>query len=178
VDDVSGVDKIYYSLGQLDPSDPTYTKLLYSIYDPSNPPVIDQEGPTTVYYYATDKAGNKESEKSTGINIDKTPPMVNIVGTSGTIWPPNKKLVPVKINGSAVDNSGLAVVKTFTFTDEYNVVTVPPITDFGQTINLIAWREGTDLDGRHYTVSVECKDAAGLTSSASFVWLVPHDMGK
>jgi len=173
----SGVDKIYYSLGELDPNDPDFIKLLYYTYDPANPPVIQLEGVATVYYYAVDNAGNKEGEKSATIKIDKTLPMVSITATPATIWPPNKKQVAVKINGSAADAVSGMASKNFGFKDEYNEVNAS-VTDFGQTINVVAWRNGDDMDGRLYTVSVSAKDQAGLTDVASAEIIIPHDMRK
>jgi len=172
-----GVDKTYYSLGEFDPNDPTFTKLLYYVYDLNNPPVIQLEGTTTIYYYSVDKDGNREADKSAAINIDKMPPIVSITVTPATIWPPNNKKVSVKIDGSATDAvSGLAS-KSFTFTDKYNEVTAS-IADFGQSINVIASRNGKDKDGRTYTISVIAEDNAGWTATSSAEILVPHDMRK
>ena len=79
------------------------------------------------------------------------------------------------INGSAADSgSGIASV-LITVTDEYGQynMTVP---GFGNTIQLEAWREGTDKDGRHYTITVVATDKAGNKSTAVTEVLVPHDM--
>jgi len=108
---------------------------------------------------------------------DTTPPQVTVTATPNILWPPNHKLVNVVINGSAIDNeSGIASV-VITVHDEYDVynMTVP---GFGSTIQLEAWREGTDKDGRVYTITVVATDNAGNQSTASTMVIVPHDMRK
>ena len=42
-------------------------------------------------------------------------------------------------------------------------------------IQLEAWRDGTDMDGRHYTITYVITDNAGNQSTASTTVLVPHD---
>ena len=62
----SDVDNIYYSTDGGD----TYTTV-----DGSSATVnVTNEGQTKVYYYATDKAGNKETEQTFTVNIDKSAP--------------------------------------------------------------------------------------------------------
>ena len=78
------------------------------------------------------------------------------------------------IGGSAADaGSGIASVM-ITVTDEYGIynMTVP---GFGSTVQLEAWRDGTDMDGRNYTITAVVKDKAGNQSTSSTIVLVPHD---
>ena len=67
--------------------------------------------------------------------------------------------------------------KTFTVEDEYDLIE-PPISDFGQTIQLEAKREGNDTDGRVYTIKAEAEDMAGNITEQQTQVLVPHDQGK
>ncbi|MBU4304475.1 MAG: DUF11 domain-containing protein [Candidatus Omnitrophica bacterium] len=138
---------------------------------------ITTEGTTALTYWAIDNAGNAEAAKSLEINVDKTPPSVNVIATPDTLWPPNHKLVDVTINGLADDGLSGIVSTTFKVEDEYHNVE-PNISDFGTTIRLEAWRRGDDLDGRNYIVSVTAKDKAGNESSAATVVICPHDQGK
>ena len=112
------------------------------------------------------------------LNIDKRAPTIaTVTATPNIFWPPNHKMVDVKIDGSATDDmSGIASV-IISVTDEYGIynMTVP---QFGSTIQLEAWREGTDKDGRTYTITVVATDKTGNQSTAITEVIVPHDMRK
>jgi hypothetical protein len=123
---------------------------------------------------AVDNAGNTASASVT-LNIDKTPPTVTVSATPNTLWPPNHKMVDVTIDGSATDDmSGIASV-VITVTDEYGLYDMT-VSGFGSTIQLEAWRKGTDKDGRVYTITVVATDNAGNQSTATTTVIVPHDM--
>jgi hypothetical protein len=125
---------------------------------------------------AVDLADNRATTYAI-VNIDKTPPTVNINANPDTLWPPNHKLVDVTIGGEATDNlSGIAST-TFKVEDEYDTVE-PNISDFNTTIQLEAWRNGDDLDGRVYTISVTTKDKADNETSNSTTVICPHDQRK
>lgn len=108
-------------------------------------------------------------------SADTTPPVVNLELSSQILWPPNKKLVPVQVNGLATDETELVSVE-ITVSDEYGSMVGQVVPGFGSTIWLEAWREGTDLDGRVYTITAVATDAAGNRSEQSTTALVPHDM--
>lgn len=123
---------------------------------------------------AVDKAGNSATV-SVALNIDKTPPSVTLSANPAVLWPPNHKMVNVMVTGSAIDStSGIASV-VFTVVDEYGLVQ-PVLSGFNTAIPLEAWREGTDMDGRHYTILAVVTDKAGNQITASTVVVVPHDM--
>ena len=63
----------------------------------------------------------------------------------------------------------------FTVTDEYNEVTAS-LSDFGQNIELIPWRNGDDKDSRIYTIKVVVTDKADNSTTEETVVIVPHDM--
>jgi len=112
-----------------------------------------------------------------GSPSDTTPPTVTVTATPNILWPSNHKMVDVRIDGSATDDmSGVASI-VITVTDEYGIynMTVP---GFGSTIQLEAWREGTDKDERVYTITVVATDVAGNQSTTTITVTVPHDMGK
>lgn len=138
---------------------------------------LGSDGRHTITYYATDSSNNSESQLSLSINIDKTPPAVNVSATPDILWPPNKKMVNVTINGSAQDaTSGIALVN-ITVTDEYGGynMTVP---GFGSVIQLEAWREGTDKDGRRYTIKAVATDMGGNQTYGTAEVVVPLNMGR
>ncbi|MEK7699480.1 MAG: SBBP repeat-containing protein [Planctomycetota bacterium] len=123
---------------------------------------------------AIDNAGNS-TNTCVALNIDKTPPVLNITVTPGLIWPPNHKMVDVAINGGASDSTSQVASIVFTVTDEYGTVQ-PIVSGFNTIIPLEAWREGTDKDGRHYIITVVAIDKAGNQSTATTQVMVPHDM--
>jgi hypothetical protein len=75
----------------------------------SNPFTIKDEGCRTIYYYAEDKAGNKETPKSFGLKIDKTAPTItyNIAGTPGLVGA-YRSDVTISFGSSDGGTSGLA----------------------------------------------------------------------
>jgi len=137
---------------------------------------VDKDGVNNLSYWAVDNAGNKGTAYNQTINIDRTSPVVNISANPECLWPPNKKMVDVKIDGSATDDiSGIGSV-TITVTDEYGVYNMA-VPGFGSTIQLEAWREGTDSDGRIYTITVVVTDGAGNEATGTVNVTVPHDKG-
>ena len=119
---------------------------------------------------------------------DETPPEISGVSASPEVlWPPNHKTVEVLISGCVVDDgSGLAQVLIGVM-DEYGELSGEGynITGFlgedgvfAELIELIAWRDGDDLDGRLYTIIVYATDKAGNVSEETVPVTVPHDQGE
>jgi YVTN family beta-propeller protein len=105
---------------------------------------------------------------------DTTPPTVTVSASPNVLWPPDHRMVKIKIDGSATDDgSGIASV-VITVTDEYGVynMTVP---GFGSAIRLKASRKGSDKDGRVYTITAVATNNAGSQSTATTTVIVPHD---
>ncbi len=125
---------------------------------------------------AVDKAGNTKTTSVT-LNIDKTTPSIpSLTASPSVLWPPNHKMVNVTIGGSASDDGGSGIVSTvITVTDEMGIYNMT-FSGFGNTIQLEAWRNGTDMDGRLYTITAVTTDKAGNQSTTSTMVLVPHDM--
>lgn len=138
---------------------------------------ITQEGIYNSRYQSIDNAGNVESEKTITVSVDITPPEVTITAEPSILWPVDKKPVKVTINGTATDAGSGISSKVFTVNDEYNEVKTS-LSDFGQAIELIAWRTGDDKDGRIYTIKVVVTDKAGNSTTKETTVTVPHDMGK
>lgn len=125
---------------------------------------------------ALDLAGNAASA-SVIVNIDKTPPQINITANPGILWPPNHKLVDVNISGSATDTLSGITITSFKVNDEYKVIE-PQISGFNTSIQLEAWRNGDDLDGRIYNILVTIKDKANNEASAKAAVICPHDQSS
>ena len=120
------------------------------------------DGTHTVTWYAIDNAGNVETPvQEMSINIDKTSPSIPALSSNSAIlWPPNHKMVNVVIGGSVADGGSGIASTIITVTDEYGIynMTVP---GFGSAIPLESWREGTDMDGRLYTITAVTTDVRG-----------------
>lgn len=119
---------------------------------------------------------------------DTTPPAITISANPTTLWPPNGKLISVRVSGRIRDEpsgSGVnASSAVFVVLDEYGRIqprgslTLHADGRYAFTVALKASRRGDDRDGRHYTIAVIAKDVAGNLGVASIVVTVPHDQGK
>ena len=103
-----------------------------------------------------------------------TLPDVTIEADPSILWPPNNNMVDVFIDGSASDDSSGISDISFTVTDEYGIYE-PEISDFGDIIQLEAWRDANDKNGRTYTITVTATDNEGNQSTASTTVVCPHD---
>jgi hypothetical protein len=102
------------------------------------------------------------------IGTDTVRPAITVTATPETLWPPNSKLVPVTIvatitdTGSGVDSDTV----TYTVLDEYGRVqpsgslTLGKQDSYTGTVYLQAARNGTDTNGRQYTITVRAFDNA------------------
>jgi hypothetical protein len=119
------------------------------------------------------------------VNIDLTPPVVNVLANPPSLWPPNGKMVPVTVSGTITDNlSGVnPSTAAFRVVDEYGTiqpsgpVSLGPGGSYSFSVSLQASRKGNDQDGRRYTITVSADDFAGNLGSAATTVTVPHDQG-
>ena len=126
---------------------------LSGIQNIAQPVTVSTEGANqTITGEATDYADNK-SITSLNLNIDKTQPAVTISATPNILWPPNNKMIDVTVSGEAKDTLSSIVSTTFKVEDEYKKIE-PTIPSFDSIIKLESSRQGSDKDGRLYTISV------------------------
>jgi len=124
-----------------------------------------------------------------GETLDLMPPTIDdVLASPDVLWPPNHKMVEVLVSGSVIDDgSGLEEV-WLVVEDEYGELNyefyeITEVLDengnFEFPLKLIAWRDGDDLDGRHYTIGVCAIDKAeNEANSEPIEVIVPHDQGK
>jgi hypothetical protein len=99
------------------------------------------------------------------------------------LWPPNHKMVPVTVSVNAADGCGPDFASSCSIID---VTSNEPLNDIGDgntdgdyeitgplTVDLRAERAGP-LKGRMYTITVECVDDAGNTSTRTAGVNTPH----
>jgi hypothetical protein len=177
--DGSGVDYIEYSLD----SENDWTRY-------GGPITLQAVGPHTIYYRSVDVAGNVEETHSLHVEIgsiaDTDPPVLDISVDPLQLWPPNNKLVPVRIFGTVLDvDSGIRSIH-IEVVDEYGtcqptIVDIEPegIVDgnWERIIKLEASRRGNDKDGRKYTIRVTATDNAGNMTTKEIAIIAPHDQG-
>lgn len=144
---------------------------------------ISAEGTTVLTYFGTDSAGNIETAKSITVKIDRTPPVITASANPPVLWPPNAKMVNVAVSGMMADTlSGVnSSTAAFAVKDAYGLVqpsgpvNVTANGTYSFTISLEARRDGQDMNGRLYTITVNAKDNAGNAGSATTTVIVPHD---
>jgi hypothetical protein len=141
-----------------------------------NPVDSSRVGIYQVTYDVSDVAGNPAATVIRTVRIvDTTPPVASLSLGKSFLWPPNHKEVEVGIDWSASDSGSGVGEASIKVVDEYGKYTSLVPGD-RKTIALEAWREGKDLDGRIYTVTLQVKDTAGNVATAIQNITVPHDM--
>lgn len=133
-------------------------------------------GTTLVALTATDKAGNTATASFKVTVLDAPPTITTLTPSIASIWPPNKKMVPVTLNVVASDFVGVTSLKIISVaTNEPDGKVQWQITG-PLTLKLLADRLGTGT-GRIYTITVEARNAAGMTTTAQCMVTVRHDQG-
>jgi hypothetical protein len=143
-------------------------------------PVIDN-------YRQVDPGSGTGGITITSINgVTQTPPSVSCAATPNTLWPPNGKLAEVILSGTITPGTQPipAFGTTYVVTDEYGQfqpsgnISLSAGGSYSLGVSLIAERNGQDLDGRAYTVTVIAADGIGNVGSCSAVVTVPHDKSR
>jgi hypothetical protein len=148
---------------------------------PPAPTILSTEGTNQqVSGTCLDLAGNSASAAASGINIDKTQPVVSgLPAANCKLWPPNHKFVTVATISGADLLSGLASFSVTGTSNEPQNPNDPDIIITGtglgpRTVQLRADRLGTGT-GRVYTLTTAATDAAGNLVNTTSTCLVPHD---
>ena len=134
----------------------------------------------------TDTANNTTSCATLVTVVDTVPPVIqSVMANPSVLWPPNHKMIPIKVTVNATDACGPVTWKIV------GVASNEPVNDRGdgntspdwqitgdQGLKLRAERSGRG-DGRVYTITVQARDAAGNLSATKTVKVtVPHSQGK
>jgi hypothetical protein len=148
---------------------------------PPAPTIISTEGTNQqVSGTCLDLAGNSASAAASGINIDKTPPVLSgLPATNCTLWPPDHKFVTVTTISAADLLSGLTSFRVTGTSNEPQNPNDPDIIITGtglrpRTVQLRANRLGTGT-GRVYTLTTAATDTAGNVINTTSTCTVPHD---
>jgi len=162
-------------------------------YDPDGDPITVTQSPAGPYplgdtlatLTVTDSKGATDQCTATVTVVDQTPPTISDISINPSVlWPANHKMVPVTVTVSVFDNCGppMCSIVSVTSNEPINGLgdgdTAPDWQiNGGLTVNLRAERSGKG-SGRIYTITIECKDASGNTTTGTVAVNVPHDQGK
>jgi Tol biopolymer transport system component len=115
-------------------------------------------------------------DQAPGFDITSSPPEY--------LWPPNRKIIDVVVSGKVNIPDGCTLLGAgYSIDDDYNLYSSEGELDidadgyFTLILQVEPWRDGGDIDGRHYSISLFAEDEAGVGSEALEV-LVPHDQRK
>jgi hypothetical protein len=144
-------------------------------------------GTTTVHATATDAAGNSSTCSFTVTVKDITPPVINLIGNTITLWPPNHKYATVNVTdlvASASDlcdpsvNINSVVIASVTSDEPSNsdgdgnttndIVIAPGC----KSVQLVSERMGGG-NGRVYTITFKVTDSSGNSTMATAKVTVP-----
>ena len=149
----------------------------------NNAPPLFPLGMTTVQWTATDDSGHQGTDSQLVTIQDTTPPVISsVTATPDSLWPPNHKMVPVSVAVSVADvcdATPSCQIKSVASNEPTNgtgdgntdpdwVITGP------LTLQLRAERAGNKT-GRIYTITVECTDGSGNSSTKDVAVVVAHD---
>lgn len=145
---------------------------------------LPSDGTFTVAFQSSDPAGNVEATQTLVVKIDQTAPVVTVMASPTTLWPPNHRYVSVEVTGQVTDSgSGPASTVSWSVMDSdgqlhpMGTARVDSNGTFTFDVSLQASRRGQDFGGRIYTIMVTGSDTAGNTTTASTAVIVPHDQG-
>ena len=135
----------------------------------NNAPASFPVGTTLVTWTATDFSDNAATATQK-VTVTAAPPStITVTATPSTIWPPNKKMIPVKL----VVTPGDATARIVSVTCNEAIAASDWKMTGRLTLNLRADRNGNGT-GRVYTITV----AYGTSSTTTVLVKVPHDQGK
>ena len=142
-------------------------------------------GTNTLSVTATDTATNSATCSTTITVVNTTPPVIESVSASpNVLWPPNHKMVTVKLQAHVTDTCGTTTWKITGVTSNEAADAIgsgKTATDWqitgDHTLKLRAERSGKG-SGRIYTITIQAKGASGNTAQKTVTVTVPHDHGK
>lgn len=145
--------------------------------DGPTPTIALPIGTETTTLVVTDDEGAESEPDTVDISVqDTVPPEVELTADPSVLWPPNRKMVPVRIEADATDtcDDAPACMITDVRSSEGRMRRADWEIDGELSLKLRAKRKGKG-PGRTYTIDVECSDAAGNISTTTTEVLVPHD---
>jgi hypothetical protein len=129
---------------------------------------------TTFVCVATSEGGT--STESVTVKRDATPPSLTCTPTPATLWPPNGKLIPVRVSVDVTDaTSG---VSGFVLTEAPSADAVGFNLGTPDVAGLLRAERAGNGGDRSYRLIYSGRDVAGNTAECAVLIVVPHDQGK
>jgi len=132
-----------------------------------------------------DLFGNSASCSTLVTVVDTTPPVIGVVSADpNVLWPPNHKMIAVKVHAEVTDTCGPATWRILHVSSNEaanakgsgHTSTDWKITG-DHTLTLRAERLGKG-SGRVYTITIQASDVSGNTAQKTVTVTVPHDQSK
>jgi hypothetical protein len=115
---------------------------------------------------------------------DPTPPVIQgITATPSTLWPPNHRMVPVRLNVRATDDCGPVQwhITSIQSSEAVNAIgsghTSPDWLVAGPHRAMLRAERSGRGPGRVYTINIAVSDLSGNTTNGSVQVTVPHSRG-
>ena len=139
-------------------------------------------GTTTVTATATNSAGVASCSFNVTVNDTEAPVVSAVTPSTQMLWPPNHKMWDVMLSYTSTDNCAVTGCQVSVTSNESvngpgNNNSPDWVIVNNQHIRLRAERNGNG-DGRIYTITVTCRDAAGNSTSRMTTVSVPHSMSS
>jgi hypothetical protein len=109
---------------------------------------------------------------------DTTPPVIaSVTPSESSIWPPNGRMVDISLAVSATDDSGEAPACSIVSVSSNDGTSADwQFSPNSLSLSLRAKRSGHGA--RVYTITVECKDAAGNSATKTATVIAPHEQRR
>jgi Galactose oxidase, central domain len=129
--------------------------------------------------YSIPFVGAVESELFTPDETDTTPPHVACSAEPAVLWPPDDKLVPVKVKVEVTDDlsgaAGFSLVAAIANEGDATLDIVGFAVGTADTAGQLRASRNGDGNGRIYELIYEGRDVAGNTAICTTTVTVPHD---
>ncbi len=127
---------------------------------------------------ATDASGNTSTRAVSCSVVGSSPPAIqSLTASPSVLSPPNHQLVPVSLTVVAFDAADPAPVSKITSVTCNETVAAGDVQITGNLTVTLAASRAPSGNGRVYTITVECRDAAGNIATSSTTVSVPKSKG-